>query len=133
MGRDQLFSGPCEGGNREIKQVMTMLDMLKEIAKTVNSRIEVDSDAKELMEAKDRTIVLIFTDLDKSYILSIKGGKMEEPHEGTIESPTLTVTTDKETMTALIEKKLNPLMAYAMRKIKIEGPIDEVMVMKDFF
>ena len=112
---------------------MKMLDMLKEIAKTVNSKIEVDPDAKELMEAKDRTIVLFFTDLDKSYILSIKGGRMEEPREGTIDSPTLTVTTDKETMTALIEKKLNPLMAYAMRKIKIEGPIDEVMVMKDFF
>ncbi len=110
-----------------------MLDVLKEITKTVNSKIEVDPDAKELMEAKDRMIVLVFTDIDKSYVLSVKGGRMEEPYEGTIESPTLTVTTDKDTMTALIEKKLNPLMAYAMRKIKVEGPIDEVMVLKDFF
>ncbi len=110
-----------------------MLDMLKEIAKTVNSKIEVDPDAKELMEAKDRTVALIFTDIDKSYVLSVKGGRMEEPYEGTMDSPTLTVTTDKETMIALIEKKLNPLMAYAMRKIKVEGPIDEVMVLKDFF
>ncbi len=110
-----------------------MLDMLKEIAKTVNSKIEVDPDAKELMEAKDRTIALIFTDIDKSYILSVKEGRMEEPYEGTIGSPTLTVTTDRDTMTALIEKKLNPLMAYAMRKIKVDGPIDEVMILKDFF
>ncbi len=110
-----------------------MLDVLKEITRTVNSKIEVDPDAKELMEAKDRMIVLVFTDIDKSYVLSVKGGRMEEPYEGTLESPTLTVTTDKDTMTALIEKKLNPLMAYAMRKIKVEGPIDEVMVLKDFF
>ena len=112
---------------------MKMLDMLKEITKTVNQKIEVDQEAKELMEANDRTVALIFTDIGKSYVLTVKDGRMEEPVEGTIDSPTLTVTTDKETMISLIEKKLNPLMAYAMRKIKVEGPIDEVMVLKDFF
>jgi hypothetical protein len=28
---------------------------------------------------------------------------------------------------------MNPLMAYAMKKIKVIGPMDDVIILKDFF
>jgi len=110
-----------------------MLDILKRISENVNSRIETDPKVREAIVEKDRTVVLNFTDIDRSYVLSVKDGRMEEPIEGTIDDPTLRVTTDTDTMKKLIDRKMNPLMAYAMRKIRVEGPVEEIMMLKDLF
>ncbi|MEA3558542.1 MAG: SCP2 sterol-binding domain-containing protein [Candidatus Thermoplasmatota archaeon] len=109
-----------------------MLDELQKIVNTVNSKIESDEKVRSVAGAKDRTIQLVFTD-DKSYVIEIKGGKALPPREGTIDDPTIRVKTDKKTMDKLIQKKLNPLMAYAMKKIKVDGPMDDIMILKDFF
>ncbi len=109
-----------------------MLDTLISMSKEVNRKIEDDPKMREMAEEKDRTIVLHFSD-DVDYILEIKDGKMLEPRVGTVEDPTLLVMTDIGTMKKIIEKKLNPLMAYAMKKIKVKGPMEEVLLLKDFF
>lgn len=109
-----------------------MLETLKGLRDQLNEKIKKDEKVREVVASKDRTIVLEFTD-DKTYVLEVKDGVVLEPHEGTLEDPTLYVKTDMGTMNKLIEKKMNPLMAYAMRKIKVEGPIDDIMVLKDLF
>lgn len=109
-----------------------MLDTLIALGKQVNEKIKTDPKMKALAEEKDRTIVLHFADGD-NYILEIKDGVLLEPREGKLEDPTLLVVTDKATMEKIISKKLNPMMAYAMKKIKVKGPMDEVLLLKDFF
>ena len=109
-----------------------MLDTLVSMSKEVNRKIKHDPKVREMAEEKDRIIVLHFSD-DDDYILEVKDGKMLEPRVGTVEDPTLLVMTDTGTMKKIIEKKLNPLMAYAMKKIKVKGPMEEVLVLKDFF
>lgn len=109
-----------------------MLDVLKEMAVNVNQKIETDDKVKEMAEAKDRTILLKFSD-EQEYILEVKGGKVLEPKEGTMDNATIVVITDTKTFEKLIQKKLNPLMAYAMKKIKVIGPMDDIMILKDFF
>ncbi|MGA1821821.1 MAG: SCP2 sterol-binding domain-containing protein [Thermoplasmatota archaeon] len=109
-----------------------MLETLKGLRDQLNKKIENDEKVREVIASKDRTIVLEFTD-EKTYVLEVKDGEVLEPREGTLEDPTLYVKTDIGTMNKLIEKKMNPLMAYAMRKIKVEGPIDDIMVLKDLF
>jgi putative sterol carrier protein len=109
-----------------------MLDILKEMAVNVNQKIETDQKVKEMAEEKDRTILLKFTD-EKEYILEMKDGKVLEPREGTMDNATIVVKTDTKTFEKLTQKKLNPLMAYAMKKIKVIGPMDEIMILKDFF
>jgi putative sterol carrier protein len=109
-----------------------MMDTLIEMSRKVNQKIETEESVRKMAEEKDRTIVLHFTD-EKDYILEVKDGKVLEPREGTIEDPTLLVITDTSTMKKIIDKKLNPLMAYAMKKIKVKGPMDEVLLLKDFF
>lgn len=109
-----------------------MLETLISMSKEVNKKIENDPRVRDMAKEKDRLIVLHFTDGD-NYILEVKDGKLLEPREGTIEDPTLLVTTDTATMTKILEKKLNPLMAYAMKKIKVKGPMEEVILLKDFF
>jgi putative sterol carrier protein len=112
--------------------VIGMMEMLKGLKEQLNEKIENDEKVREVVASKDRTIVLEFTD-EKTYILEVKDGVVLEPREGTLDEPTLYVKTDTGTMNKLIEKKMNPLMAYAMRKIKVEGPIDDIMVLKDLF
>ena len=109
-----------------------MLDVLKEMAVNVNQKIETDPKVKEMAGSKDRTILLKFTD-EKEYILEVKDGKVLEPREGTMDDATIVVKTDTKTFEKLVQKKLNPLMAYAMKKIKVIGPMDEIMILKDFF
>jgi putative sterol carrier protein len=109
-----------------------MLDKLINLSKQVNKKIETDPKIREMAEEKDRTISLHFTD-ENDYILEVKDGKVLEPREGKLEDPTLLVITDTQTMQKILDKKLNPLMAYAMKKIKVKGPMDEVLLLKDFF
>ena len=68
-----------------------------------------------------------------SSALTRRTGKALPPREGTIDDPTITVKTDTKTLDKLLQKKLNPLMAYAMKKIKVDGPMDDIMILKDFF
>lgn len=109
-----------------------MLDELTKIVDNVNGKIESDEKVRKMAEAKDRKIQLVFTD-DSSYVVEIKEGKALPPWEGTIDDPTITVKTDSKTLDKLLQKKLNPLMAYAMKKIKVDGPMDDIMILKDFF
>ncbi len=112
--------------------VILMLEKLIALSKEVNSKIENDPKVREMAEEKDRTISLHFTD-EKDYILEVKDGKLLVPREGKLEEPTLLVVTDTQTMQKILDKKLNPLMAYAMKKIKVKGPMEEVLLLKDFF
>ena len=113
--------------------VVTMvLDTLKKLSGEVNRKIEADEKVRDVVASKDRTILLDLKD-DKCYVLSVKNGAVEEPYEGTLDEPTLKVMTDVKTIQKLIDGKMNPLMAYAMKKIKVEGPLDDVMILKDMF
>jgi putative sterol carrier protein len=109
-----------------------VLDVLNDICVKVNERIATDERMREMAASKDRTIVLEFTD-EGTYTIEILQGKVLPPKKGGVEKPTLKVRTDVQTMTKIIEKKMSPLYAYALKKIKVEGPLDEVMLLKDFF
>ena len=109
-----------------------MLDTLKKLSIEVNRKIKEDDKVRKVVATKDRTILVELKD-DRSYVISVKAGAVEEPYEGTLDAPTLRVRTDVKTMNKLIEGKINPLMAYAMKKIKVEGDIDDIMVLKDMF
>ncbi|MBN1389044.1 MAG: SCP2 sterol-binding domain-containing protein [Candidatus Thermoplasmatota archaeon] len=109
-----------------------MLEILKEMVVNVNRKIETDAKVRELAREKDRTILLKIVDVG-SYIIEVKGGKVLEPREGTMDDATIVVKTDRSTFDKLLQKKMNPLMAYATKKIKVIGPMDDVMILKDFF
>lgn len=109
-----------------------MMEILRMVVQNVNHKIETDEKVRSIASQKDRTIQLVFTD-EKEYVLEVRGGRALEPREGRIERPTITVKTDTKTMDKLIQKKLNPLMAYAMKKIRVDGPMDDIMILKDFF
>ncbi|MBN1539966.1 MAG: SCP2 sterol-binding domain-containing protein [Candidatus Thermoplasmatota archaeon] len=109
-----------------------MLEVLREMTVRVNQKIETDEKVREVARAKDRTVLLKIIDTG-SYIIEIKDGKVLEPREGTMDNATIVVKTDRSTFEKLLNKKLNPLMAYAMKKIKVIGPMDDIMILKDFF
>ncbi len=110
---------------------MSMMETLVGMCNEVNRRIDTDPKVQEVANQKDRVMVIEFSD-EKTYTLEVKGGRMLEPREGEAASPTLKVITDTQTFEKVLGKKMNPLMAYAMKKIKAIGPLDEVMVLKDF-
>jgi putative sterol carrier protein len=110
---------------------MSMMETLQGMCKEVNRRIDTDPRVRDVANQKDRLMVLEFSD-ERTYTLEVKGGRMLEPREGGVDSPTIRVITDTQTFEKVLNKKMNPLMAYAMKKIKAVGPLDEVMVLKDF-
>ncbi|MGA1792694.1 MAG: SCP2 sterol-binding domain-containing protein [Thermoplasmatota archaeon] len=109
-----------------------MLDVLNNMVENVNKKIDTDPKIREIAEAKDRTLLLKFTD-DKEYIIEIKDGRVLKAIEGTMDNATVVVKTDVATFQKMLDRKLNPLMAYAMKKIKVIGPMDDIMILKDFF
>jgi len=75
----------------------------------------------------DRTLEFRFTDLEVSYHTRIYDQKMDSFTEGSLEKPSLLVTTDSGTFKGIIEGELSPLEAYSVGKLKAKGSMTDLL------
>jgi putative sterol carrier protein len=50
-----------------------------------------------------------------------------------VENPDITITSDPKTVEDLINGKMKPMKAWALKKIKIKGSLEDVMRLRKFF
>jgi putative sterol carrier protein len=50
-----------------------------------------------------------------------------------VENPDITITSDPKTVEELITGKMKPMKAWALKKIRIKGSLEDVMRLRKFF
>lgn len=74
-----------------------------------------------------RTIQFIFPDLQRNFVLSIAQDGSASLTEETIAQPNMKVTTSSDTLVGILERKVNPELAFITRKLKASGSMEDLL------
>jgi putative sterol carrier protein len=110
---------------------MPVKDLLEETIAKFNARVEKDENLRKELECVKKTANV---DLGtERYSFELSCNKIHSLKEGLIENPDVTITSDPKTVEDLITGKLKPMKAWALKKIKIKGSLEDVLRLRKFF
>ena len=66
-------------------------------------------------------------------LLSWSASKVEKLYEGTVPDPDITIISDPDTVTKLFNGEMKIMKAWALKKVKVKGSIDDVLRLRKFF
>jgi putative sterol carrier protein len=106
-------------------------EVLKEWLKKTKDRIEKDEKIREDLKEFDGIFQLAISD-GESYHIALKKGEVGELIKGLVENPRLTVTSDTKTLKALMSGEMSAIKAFALRKIKVDGSLEDIIRLRNF-
>jgi putative sterol carrier protein len=108
-----------------------MEDVLNKWLEKAKLKMETDEKMKEDLKDFDGVFQLDITD-GESYFVEINAGDVGELTKGTADAPRLTVTSDSETLRALMTGEMGAMKAFALRKIKLNGSFEDIIRLRKF-
>jgi len=75
----------------------------------------------------NKTIQFIFPDLKRHFVLDIDQDGSATLKEETLPAPDVTVTTSSDTLAGILDRKVNPELAFLTRKIKVSGKMEDLL------
>lgn len=108
-----------------------MEDVLEEWLEKAKKQIEEDEKFKEEIKDFDGVFQLDIID-GESYYVTLKNGKVGELEKGKADDPRLTVSSDTETIKALMNGEISAMKAFALRKIKLKGSFEDIIRLRKF-
>ena len=73
-----------------------------------------------------KTMLFEFPDTKQTMALTVVDGNATL-EEKSVENPDIKMTADTDTLAGILDKKVNPMMAYMTRKIKVQGNQADLM------
>lgn len=111
--------------------MMSMEEQIQTLIDKFHRKMEKDEAARKDVEHLKKTFNI---DLgEEGYSLKLEHAKVVEFNKTLDSSADVTVITTPESLSALISGELRPMKAYVMKKIKIQGNIQDLMFLKKFF
>jgi len=82
---------------------------------------------KEHFKGFAKAIQFEFTDLGKTYLLSADGQGAASLDEKRSANPDISISTTSDVLAGILDRKVNPMVAYTTRKIKANGPMEDLL------
>ncbi len=92
----------------------------------IRARLE-QPEIKQAFQGFNKNLQFIFTDLKRTFTLSIAGDGSAALVEQTVSQPDVKVTTTSDILVGILDRKVNPVNAYITRKIKVTGNMDDLL------
>jgi len=86
--------------------------------------------AREIAGMDKKAVVDLTTEV---WSFHLRDGQVHDLQSGAIENPDITITTDQETFEALVDGRIKPMKAFALRKVRIKGDIDDILRLRKLF
>ena len=101
----------------------------KDIENTLNHIIKKldDSKLKSIFANYTKNMQFTFPDLNTSYVIIVKNGKVESLTENKIETPDIHITIKSGIFLDIINKKITPIKAYTTGKLKAKGKFSDIL------
>ena len=110
---------------------MTIRPMLEDLIVRFNRRMENDEQLQNELDGMRKSVQL---DLDsEQYHFMLENRSIDCLCEGKIENPDITLISDPETLQGIIEGKIKPIKAFALRKVRIKGQIEDMLRLRKLF
>ena len=102
-----------------------MADILPYL-ESIRARFE-QPETREAFQGFARTIQFIFPDLQRNFVLSIAPDVSATLTEETLPQPDIKVTTSSDTLAGILDRKVNPELAFVTRKLKVSGKMEDLL------
>lgn len=105
--------------------------ILQDVIDRFNDRVAKDPELnKELVCIKKK----VQLDLGcEQYYFFLECSRVEKLHEGTVPDPDITLISDPDTVIKLFKGEMKIMKAWALKKVKVKGSIDDVLRLRKFF
>lgn len=86
-----------------------------------------DPSVQESLKGFSKTMQFSFTDVKEDYVFTLNDGKLVSLEKKSIPNANITITVTNSLMEAIMNKTSNPMTAYMTGKLKVKGPMDDLM------
>ena len=108
-----------------------MEDILNQWLEKAKKKKDSDEKMRDELKDFDGIFQLDITDGD-SYYVELNKGEVGDLIKGKADKPRLTVTSDSETIKALMTGEMGAMKAFALRKIKLNGSFEDIIRLRKF-
>jgi putative sterol carrier protein len=109
-----------------------MREMLEGLIRTFNAKVSDDPALGAELGDLTKTVLIELKDGTK-YHFTLKDRAVAGLLDGGVDRPDITISTDAETLTALIRREIGPFKAYATGKIRLKGSLEDLARFRKFF
>ncbi len=110
---------------------MSVEPMIQELIDKFNAKVESDEKLREELKGLSKTV---YVDLgEEKYNFTLKDEHIAGFAQGEIENPDVSITSDPETFVGIVNGKIKPMKAFALRKVKIKGDVSDIMSLRKLF
>lgn len=102
-----------------------MRDLLEDLVRKFNERVEEDPNLREEVGDLRRTIQ-VATDRSR-YHMTLADGRIGDVSEGEAPDPEVTITADEETLRGVLEGRIPTFKAMATRKLKVKAGLEDML------
>jgi putative sterol carrier protein len=74
-----------------------------------------------------RSIQFVFPDLQRNFMLGIAQDGHATLTEETVPQPDIKVTTNSDTLAGILDRNVNPEIAFMTRKLKVSGSMEDLL------
>ncbi len=87
-------------------------------------------DTQSSMKGFTRNVLFRFTDTNEDWLIKIVDGKEATIFRGRASEPDVTITTTTAIFTGVMDRKVNAMTAYMLRKIKVKAAAEDLVRMQ---
>jgi putative sterol carrier protein len=110
---------------------MTVEPQLLDLISKFNSKVESDEKLRTEIGDMNKTVLI---DLEsEKYTFHLHDQRIDEFKQGDTDKPDITLISDPETFQGLIEGNIKPMKAFALRKVRVKGDIDDILRLRKLF
>jgi putative sterol carrier protein len=110
---------------------MTVEPLLQDLVRKFNEKVQTDEKLRGELEGMNKKVLI---DLEsEKYNFHMHDTMINGFQSGSIIDPDITLESDPETIQGLIEGKIKPMKAFALRKVRVKGEIDDILRLRKLF
>jgi putative sterol carrier protein len=111
--------------------MMTVEPLLQDLVRKFNEKVQSDDKLRCELDGMDKKVLI---DLEtEKYNFHMCDKMINDFQSGSITDPDITLESDPETIQGLIEGKIKPMKAFALRKVRVKGEIDDILRLRKLF
>ena len=111
--------------------IMTVEALLRDLIEKFNARSDNDDALRAELGGMDKKVLV---DLgSENYNFHLHDNKAHDFKAGGLDDADLTLISDPETIQGIIEGKIKPMKAFALRKVRVKGDLNDVLRLRKLF
>ncbi|MDD1767417.1 MAG: SCP2 sterol-binding domain-containing protein [Methanomassiliicoccales archaeon] len=110
---------------------MTVKHLFEDLVVRFNQKAENDAALQKELEGITRKVQIDLGSEQYRFILENK--RITSFDEGRIENPDISLISDPLTIEELVSGRMKPMKAFALKKVRVKGSLDDLLRLRKFF